>query len=195
MEFLVNGCRGRASTWKATRINSLHRNFWDTVIILEEGNLPHPRCPRCDMLVSCKSLNGRHVTTAQCTKGVERKRRRLVEEEMRESVERDFKTYGRPLVAVTYFKYLGWILVASDDYWSEVVGNLKKEWKSWAWMTRILGREVAIPRVSGMFFKAVVKAVVQAVLLFGSDTWVMIPHMVQALRGFQRRADRRMDHW
>ena len=37
--------------------------------------------------------------------------------------------------------------------------------------------EGASPRVSGMFFKAVV----QAVLLFGSEKWVMTPHMGQAL--------------
>ena len=40
-----------------------------TIIILEEGNLPQPRRPRYDMLVTCRILNGRHLDTAQCTKG------------------------------------------------------------------------------------------------------------------------------
>ena len=61
--------------------------------------------------------------------------------------------------------------------------NLKNSRKSWAQLTRILGREGANLRVSGMFFKAVV----QAVLLFGSDTWVMTPCMEQALGSFQHR--------
>ena len=30
----------------------------DTVVILEEGNLSHPRYPLCDMLVPWRSLNG-----------------------------------------------------------------------------------------------------------------------------------------
>ena len=55
-------------------------------------------------------------------------------------------------------------------------------------MARILGREGAIPRVSGMFFKAVVKAV----LLFMLETWVMTPRMVIALVIFQHRVARQI---
>ena len=47
----------------------------------------------------------------------------------------------------------------------------------------ILGREGAKPRVPGMFFKEVV----QAVLLFGSEMWVMNPHTGGAIGGFQHR--------
>ena len=72
------------------RLQLLHQHVKDTVIMLEEGNPPHPRCPWCDMLVTWKALERRNVTTAQCAKGEKRKRRRLVEEEMRKSAERDF---------------------------------------------------------------------------------------------------------
>ena len=68
-EFLVEECRGRATTRMAIIVHFLHRYVRDTVIIMEEGTLPHPRCPRCDILVPYKALNGRHVTTAQCDKG------------------------------------------------------------------------------------------------------------------------------
>ena len=54
----------------------VHFIFWhvlDTVIILEEGNLPHPWFPRCDMLVPWRDMNERHLVTAQCSKGEERK--------------------------------------------------------------------------------------------------------------------------
>ena len=37
------------------------------------------------------------------------------------------------------------------------------------------------PRVLGMFFKAVVKAVI----IFGSEAWMKTPHMGRALGGFQ----------
>ena len=46
---------------------------------MEEGNPPHPRFPRCDMLVPWRAINGEHLATAQCIKGAERKRRRLAE--------------------------------------------------------------------------------------------------------------------
>ena len=48
----------------------------DIVIILEEGNLPHPRCPGCDMFVPWRALNGRHNNTEMCRSGVDRKQRR-----------------------------------------------------------------------------------------------------------------------
>ena len=107
---------------------------------------------------------------------------------MREITERAFQAYGRPLVMVTLFKYLGRVLTAVDDNWPAVVGNLQKAQMSWAWMTRILEREGASPRVLGMFFKAVV----QEVLLFGSETWVMTPDMGRALGSFQHRVSRQI---
>ena len=49
---------------------------------------------------------------------------------MQERVERDFQAYGRPLDTVTPFKYLGWVLMAADDDWPVVIGNLWNAWKS-----------------------------------------------------------------
>ena len=47
----VEGYSGREVTWTAMRMNLWHQHVWDTVVILEEGNLPHPWLPLCDMLV------------------------------------------------------------------------------------------------------------------------------------------------
>ena len=68
------------------------------------------------------------------------------------------------LETVNSFKYLGRILTAEDKEWPAVVGNLKKVQNSWARLTRILGQEGGKPRVSGIFFKTVL----WAVILFGS---------------------------
>ena len=86
------------------RVNFLYWHVLDTVVILEEGNLPQPRCTRYDMLVPRWALNGRYPNTSQCSRGGERKRRRLEEEELRESLERTFKAYGEPLKNVTAFR-------------------------------------------------------------------------------------------
>ena len=48
----------------------------------------------------------------------------------------------------------------------------------------ILVREVADPRVSG---------VLQAVLLFGSEMWVLTPRMERALVSFQHRVGRNVN--
>ena len=60
-----------------------------------------------------------------------------------------------------------------------VVRNLDKEWAVWQRLTRILIREGAAPRVSGFLFKVVV----QSVLLFSAETWVVNPRMVRFLGG------------
>ena len=57
----------------AMRVHFWNRNVWDTVVILEEVNLFHPRCPLCNILVPYQSLNGLHNITEKCKKGAEGK--------------------------------------------------------------------------------------------------------------------------
>ena len=95
--FPVEGCPGRAAKRTAIWVHFLHRHVLDTMVILEEGNLPHPRSPQCDMLVPRRAMNARHPATDQCARGVEQKRRRLVEAELRENSERAFEAYREPL--------------------------------------------------------------------------------------------------
>ena len=156
------------------------RHVRDIVIILEEGDLPHPRFSQCDMLVPWQALNGKRHNTAMCRSGVERERRRMADTELRESTEMAFEAYGKQLEAVPSFKYLGRIMTAGDDDWLAVVGNLGKARKSWGRLTRILSREGADKRISGKFFKEVV----QQVLLFGAETWVLTPRIERALDSF-----------
>ena len=75
----VKGCWGQLATRTEIWVHFLHRNVQDIVIILEEGNLPHPQCPWCDIMVPWRALNRRHIVPAQCAKGADRKRRRMVE--------------------------------------------------------------------------------------------------------------------
>ena len=103
--------------------------------------------------------------------GVERNLKQLVEEDLWESLDRAFHAYEEPLEVVTLFKYLGRLLTAVDDDCPVVVDNLRKDRKSWVQMTRVLIRKGRDPKVLGLLFKAVV----HAELLFGVETWVLIP--------------------
>ena len=49
----MEGCPGVSATRAAMRVHFVHRHVNDTVFILDEGNLPLTRCPRCDP--SCDS--------------------------------------------------------------------------------------------------------------------------------------------
>ena len=127
----VEGCPGAVATRTAMRVHFLHRHVHDTVVMMEEGNLPLPRCPRCDLQVPRKARNGRHLRTLQCKKRVERKRRLLAETETRENAERAFHAYGKLMEAVSEIRYLGRLLTATDDDWSAVAGNIRKARVSW----------------------------------------------------------------
>ena len=70
---------------------------------------------------------------------------------MRESTERAFQAYYRPIVMIALLKYLWQVLTAAYDDWTVVVGNLCKARNSWAWMARILGQKGNRPRVSRIF--------------------------------------------
>ena len=153
------------------------------MVILEDYNRPYPLCPCCDIMVLWAFLNGQQNTIAQCAKGEERKRRRLMAEDMRASMARSFQAHRISLNSVTSLKYLVHIITSLDDAWTELVGNLQNLRKRWMRLSIILIIEGAKSRVLGMFFKVVV----QTVLIFWSYMWVMTPHMGRSIGGFQHR--------
>ena len=79
-------------------------------------------------------------------------------------------------------------MTAGEDDWLEVVGNLGKARMSWGRLSQVMGQEGADLKVSRTFYTAVV----QAVLLFGAETWVLTPRMEKALDSFQSRVERRI---
>ena len=89
---------------------------------------------------------------------------------------------------VTSFKYLERVISAANDEYPSVVGNLAKAWVVWHRLARILSREEAAMRVSGLLFKYVV----QSVMLFGAETWVATPRMDRILGGFQDQVARHL---
>ena len=70
--------------------------------------------------------------------------------------------------------------MATDNKRPEVIANIWKARKSWSRMYWILGWEDVDTRTLRNFYIAVV----QSILLFGSDTWVVTPHIKRILGGF-----------
>ena len=135
----------------------------------------------CNILVPWRSLNGSYKSTAHCKKGVKRKRWHLEAGEERAVTSRAFSAYGRPIDMVLFFKYLRRVPSAADYDCLEVVKNLVKLQTVSRRMSRITSREGEGPRVSIFFFKSVV----QLVLIFVAETWVVTPRMGRVLGGFQ----------
>ena len=84
---------------------------------------------------------------------------------------REFSTYGHTLDMVPSIKYLGRVLSAADDDWLAVIQNLEKARAVWRRMSRILSREGERTQLSVFLFKAVV----QSVLIFGIEAWLVTP--------------------
>ena len=66
---LAERCPGVLETRAAMRVHFVYRHVHNTVVILEEGNLPLPRFPRCDLQVVRKALNRRHLDTWRSHRG------------------------------------------------------------------------------------------------------------------------------
>ena len=69
-----------------------------------------------------------------------------------------------------------------------MVSNLRRAQQKWALLTMVLGREGTDARTSGSIYVVVV----QAVLMYGSDTWVMTLRIGSTLGGLYHRVARRL---
>ena len=80
---------------------------------------------------------------------------------------------------VVTFRYLGRPLDQTDDDWPVVRRNIMHVRLVWGRMVTMLQQEGADPRVAAMFYRAVV----QAILLYGSETWVLSTEMDKKVEG------------
>ena len=83
-------------------------------------------------------------------------------------------------------RYLGRPISATDSDWPALHWNLKKAVASWARLSLALVREGAVSMVTGKLYKAVI----QSVLLYGSETWTVTPAMLRTLEGLHHRVVR-----
>ncbi len=102
----------------------------------------------------------------------------------RRALKRTFHANGEDLERVEVFKYLGRLISFDDADNQAMRSNLKKAQGCWAQVFRMLRAENAAPNTCGMFYKAIV----QAVLLYGSKTWSLSPSSMKRLEGFHIRA-------
>jgi hypothetical protein len=182
----VEGCPGSAVSTSSLRRHFMHRHPSDTLVILEEGSVPLPRCEHCGMHVPAAALSSGHYQTAVCRAGAERARRRLALEDSRLAREVVFSVKGSQLASVSVFRYLGRELSSSDDDWPAVYRNVNKARQRWAHISRVLAREGANTRIAGMFYKAVV----QSVLLYGCKMWVLTARVLRAVESFHNQVAR-----
>ena len=134
------------------------------------------------------AFHSTHYSSNLCLEGTIRKTQREAAAASVRALDVTFTAYGDDLERVEVFKYLGRLMAIDDNDIQAVRSNLLKAREVWGWLSRLLRMDNATPRVSGMFYKATI----QAVLLFGSETWNLTPSALKQLEGFHVKAAWRM---
>ena len=95
-----------------------------------------------------------------------------------------FTVHGDVLNQVEVFKYLGCLLAQNDNDVQAVWQQIRKARGIWVWVSHVLRGDNATTGVAAKFYKAVV----QSVLLYGSETWNLTQTVFARLEGFHIHA-------
>jgi hypothetical protein len=182
----VAGCGYTATAWGGLRAHFQFRHPKDSVHILDESPRPFDKCASCG--IQLQNADAKHRSTKACKRGAVMLKQRGLAEAARTAREVTFTIYGQELRSVETFKYLGRPMSCTDNDAAAVFRNISLARKKWAMCRRILARDAATPQISGMFYKAIV----QTVLLFSSETWVVTPTLLQQLESFHHAAVRQI---
>ena len=81
------------------------------------------------------------------------------------------------------FKYLGRSIRADNDDWGEATNNIQRARQRWGMIKRILTRDGADKKMMKRFYMAII----QAILLYGSETWTMTVAIIRRMETFHNR--------
>lgn len=138
-----------------------------------------------------RSVGPKHFATAACRSQAARLQERdRVSRQATMANSIVFYVNGIAIQTVSEYKYLGRILSADDRDDAAVSFNIKNANKAWFGMYRILSRQSSDSHTMARFYLAVV----QAKLLFGSETWVLTERLLQRLERFHARCARFIAH-
>ena len=153
------------------------------IIIKEDGEAM--RCDLCGMFTLDMD---RHKRTKTCQLNQERRKKERLQDRQAEAERQKFFVYGHELERVREFEYLGRILREDDDDSKTIVNQIKKARRKWNAIGKILKREGANAKMMARFYMTVV----QAVLLYGVDSWTVTKANMKRLEAFHHRAVRYM---
>jgi hypothetical protein len=125
-----------------------------------------------------------HINTKECRVGTARRHQRDMAVRSALALRQQFTVHGDVLERVEVFRYLGHLLSQDDDDIQAVQSQLCKARGTWARVGQVLRKENAPPQVSAKFYKVIV----QSVLLYGSEMWVLSTASLARLEGFHLRA-------
>ena len=179
----ITGCTGGGKDKFGMYRHFCGRHPEADIEIMEDGILP--KCLHCGMRTS--NLE-RHEKSSTCRKARNRRIHERKQDKQHQANNIHFTVNNKKIDRVKHFKYLGRTLSHNDDDTPCIKERLKGARRQWGCIARILKREGANSVCMARFYMAVV----QAVLLYGADTWVVSDRNMDRLRSFHMRAARYM---
>jgi hypothetical protein len=151
----------------------------------------HHHCKKCSMQVNL--AYPRHTCTKECAMGTARQKQQEAAVASALALCCQFMVHGDALDKVKVFKYLSRMMAQDNKDVQAVRHQLRKAQRTWACIRQVLRSKSITPWVAAKFYKAVV----QAVLLYDSETWNLTKAVLGQLEGFHIRATYCMAqvHW
>ena len=153
------------------------------VLIFKEENMV--RCVHCLMYINRNKLE-KHLSSILCKNLTKRNKNIKLQRKNVEATNESFMINKKPVENVKEFKYLGRYMNAKNDDWSAITRNIEKSQKRWASVKRVLCRDKSSTRTMGYFYKAII----QSILLYGSESWVLTDSMLMKLEAFHKKIAR-----
>jgi hypothetical protein len=185
----VPGCLFQVGAHKSAKRLTMRKHFQtrhmaDMIVIAEEGELP--QCPHCGFFGDTVGTE-RHLQSQDCQRNTERRRRYFNLLHRDETVgNATFTVNGTTINKVSKFKYLGRLLEESDNDDHAATRQLQRAREKWGRIGKVLSSQGVNAKTMGYFYKAIV----QAVLLYGSESWTLTEGTMNKLRSFHSRVAR-----
>jgi hypothetical protein len=179
----VPGCTGGSKDKFGMYRHFCHRHNEAKLIIQDDGE-----CDRCQLCGMFAVNMKQHQGTRTCKKARARRNNEQMQDKQAQAEDVKFVVYGKELERVRNFKYLGRVFTDNDDDTKSIEDNIKKARQRWNCIANIMKREGANAKTMAKIYLAVV----QAVLLYGADSWAVSDRNLRKLRTFHHRAIRYM---
>ena len=160
----VPGCMGGGREKFSIYRHFIYRHLDNEIVISEDGILT--KCNRCGMRVSNLLTQQQSPT---CAKGWRRRENEVKQAAQARADNVCFMVNGKQIERVNQFRYLGRIFDAHDDDRMCIQDNLRKARQRWNAIAKILKVEGSNAKTMATFYLTIV----QAVLLYGADSWVV----------------------
>ena len=182
VRFPVPGCPAVSHSAGRLREHFMFRDLRSWIAVVQEGMYLLPCCDMCGIHMPTGWIIG-HRRTARCDRNMQMRLRIRYVEIASKCTGETFSLMrydgAECFEGVDYFKYLGRVLHQSDEDWKAVHRNIGRVREVWGSLGNFLMGDGADLIVSEKFYQAVL----QVVLLFGVETWVLAATMLKNLRG------------